>query len=287
MVPGQPCEDRILLLTAGKWQVTDYKKPGAKELAQMGENKAGRVGVVLDGISLGVNLQHQVEIVPVRGSFVSWKIIQGPTDDLYMPANLQTLTSQGKANIAGTASGPQYVAALLGPSAARTASSGSSKVESIEAAKVSDWSSTGLTEKEDANLDMCPGPSCPQVGAEHKRKIMSLGDPIWKYVVCAILVGMFLALRYIRKAGGEEGAREQYVQLPDMFAKFDVVIGDPKKGKEGGARPCPGMKAGERIVMVENASDRVVMVDVAGQQGGGQAGQGNRDTASDDVGYQG
>lgn len=101
-----------------------------------------------------------------------------------------------------------------------------------------------------------------------------------------------MCVQYIKRIN--EGAvpagvlQQEYVQLPNFLGG-----GNSSGKKEGvelenkGARPCPGMKASDRIVMVENASDRIIMVDVGG---GGAAPPvsraGNGDTASEDVGYQ-
>ena len=79
--------------------------------------------------------------------------------------------------------------------------------------------------------------------------------------------------------------QQEYVQLPSVFGGGGGE-GIELKSK-GGARPAPGQKSSERIVMVENASDRIIMVDVgAGGVSQPGAGAGDGDTASKDVGYQ-
>lgn len=82
--------------------------------------------------------------------------------------------------------------------------------------------------------------------------------------------------------------QQEYVQLPNFLGGGGSLSGK-KEGVElesKGARPCPGMKGSDRIVMVENASDRIIMVDVGGGGAAPGSGAGNRDTASEDVGYQ-
>ena len=54
---------------------------------------------------------------------------------------------------------------------------------------------------------------------------------------------------------------QEYVELPDIWGRFSTTEAEDAN-KRGGARPCPGMTANERVIMVENASDRIIMVDI-------------------------
>ena len=105
-------------------------------------------------------------------------------------------------------------------------------------------------------------------------------------------VCVWVCVQYLKRIN--EGAvpagvlQQEYVQLPNFLG------GGGSSGKNDGvelenkgARPCPGMKGSDRIVMVENASDRIIMVDVGGGAAPGGSGvTSSSDTASQDVGYQ-
>jgi len=303
MVPGRACEDQYLVVSAGMWKVTDYKQPGAAEKVEMrhGANVKGRVGVVLHGISPGVNKGTRVELVPFVGSFTHWKLVRGGTKDLFLPANVAAITGRGHHNKAGVADPSGFTSAFHTKKSAatvidKTGESQSESVFSMQAQRQNaDWGQTSITEKQDANLAMCPGPSCPSDGPSKTHRIMHLGNPFWKYIIVAIVVSVVLAFQYLKRLndGAIPGAAQEYVQLPNLFGGGGGAAGGRKEGVEleskGGARPCQGMKSSDRIVQVENASDRIIMVDVGGGGGSAQtsrAGAGNGDTASQDVGYQ-
>jgi len=203
MVPGRPCEDQYLVVSAGMWKVTDYKQPGAAEMVEMrhGANVKGRVGVVLHGISPDVNKGTRVELVPFVGSFTHWKLVRGGTKDLFLPANVAAITGSGRHNKAGVADPSGFTAAFhtkksVATVVDKTGVSQSESVFSMQAQKQNDdWGQTSITEKQDANLAMCPGPSCPSDGPSRVHRIMHLGNPFWKYIIVAIVVGVVLAFQ--------------------------------------------------------------------------------------------
>jgi len=159
MVKGQPCEDRIMVVTGGEWKVTGFKQPNEAELEnlQPGQTPDGRVAVIMHGVTGGVNKGTRIETLPVLGAFTSWKIVHGAAADLFLPANIAVLKAKGKHNVAGTPGAWE---------AAQQLSSGTQaggKLESVfDAARSQDWGQTGVTEKEDANLDICPGARQPR-----------------------------------------------------------------------------------------------------------------------------
>jgi len=289
------------VLTAGMWKVTNYKQPGAAEVVEMrhGASVKGRVAVTLHGISPGVNMGTRVELVPFVGAFTHWKLLTGATKDMFLPANVQAVTGQGHHNKAGVVDSSGFTAAFHSKKTKNAAAfvdkSGEQNAESVysmEAKRQNDWGQTSVTEKQDANLAMCPGPSCPSDGPSRAHRIMHLGNPFWKYIIVALVVGVILAFQYLKRIN--EGVvpagvlQQEYVQLPNFLG------GGGSSGKKDGveleskgARPCPGMKGSDRIVMVENASDRIIMVDVGGGAAPGGSGvTSSSDTASQDVGYQ-
>ena len=197
MIPGRACEDQYLVVTAGLWKVTGYKQPGAAEVVEMkhGANTQGRVGVVLHGISPNVNKGTRVELVPFVGAFTHWKLISGATRDLFLPANVAALVKAQRHNKAGV-DDPSGFTKSFHSGEFRIDKSGVSKSESVrtmQAQRQNDWGRTKITEKQDANLAMCPGPSCPTDGPSARHRIMHLGNPFWKYVIVAIVMGTILA----------------------------------------------------------------------------------------------
>ena len=295
MVPGQACEDQYLVLTAGMWQVTDFKKPGAAEVVEMrhGASTKGRVAVTLQGIQRKVNQGMRVELVPFIGAFTHWKLVTGPTKDLFLPSNVAALKRTGRHNKAGINDPSGFTNALLTRSSTHVDKSGVSKSESVfsvESQRQNDWGKISATEKQDANLAMCPGPSCPSDGPSKTHRIMHLGNPFWKYVIVFSVLGAVLAYQYIKRLN--ESAvptsilQQEYVQLPSLFS--NKCESSKSQGVElestGGSRPAQ-RQGSERIVFVENASDRIIMVDVGSGVSSSVPG-GNGDTAIHAVGYQ-
>ena len=201
MVPGRGCEDQYLVLTAGMWKVTNYKQPGAAEVVEMrhGASVKGRVAVVLHGISPGVNQGTRVELVPFVGAFTHWKLLTGATKDMFLPANVLAVTAHGHHNKAGVSDPSGFTSAFhsktKGTFVDKSGVSKSESVFSMEAKRQNDWGETIVTEKQDANLAMCPGPSCPSDGPSRAHRIMHLGNPFWKYIIVALVVGVILAIQ--------------------------------------------------------------------------------------------
>ena len=204
MVPGRGCEDQYLVLTAGMWKVTNYKQPGAAEVVEMrhGASVKGRVAVTLHGISPGVNEGTRVELVPFVGAFTHWKLLTGATKDMFLPANVLAVTGKGHHNKAGVVDTSGFTAAFHSKKTTQAAAfvdkSGEANAESVysmEAKRQNDWGQTSVTEKQDANLAMCPGPSCPSDGPSRAHRIMHLGNPFWKYIIVALVVGVILAFQ--------------------------------------------------------------------------------------------
>lgn len=202
MIPGRACEDQYLVVSAGMWKVTDYKQPGAAEKVEMrhGANVQGRVGVVLHGITDNVNKGTRVELVPFVGAFTHWKLIRGPTKDLFLPANMNAILGRGHHNKAGVDDPSGFTAVFHKQKAKRAKAavdkSGVSQSESVfsmQAQRQNDWGDISNIEKQDHNLAMCPGPSCPTDGPSQQHRIMHLGNPFWKYVIVAVIVGSILA----------------------------------------------------------------------------------------------
>eukprot|EP00960_Hanusia_phi_P006555 187539-Hanusia_phi.AAC.1 len=254
IVPGQPCEDRFLIATAGMWVVKQFGQPSAEKLIQSSQNDGqSKVEISLKGVSADLNGGIKVQIFPRIGVFTSWKIVQGSASDIYLPANIATMTAAGKTNLAGVYDKSDFSAKLKKMSKSKSdgqkQAGSSTKTESVIVDRQQeDWSKTGVFESEDTKLNMCPGPSCPTDGRVSRVHLMKLSNPFWKYVLVSALVGLILAAR-------------EYVELPDIWGRFSAdAAEDPNK--RGGARPCPGMNANDRIIMVENASDRIIMVDV-------------------------
>ena len=105
MVGGQPCEDRMLLVTAGKWQVSGVGPMGSgggdgftDDRTARAEAGAEKVDVVLKGISPDVNMGTRLNFEPVKGAMTDWKIIEGETNDLFLPENVRKLRAIGGAN---------------------------------------------------------------------------------------------------------------------------------------------------------------------------------------------
>lgn len=116
--------------------------------------------------------------------------------------------------------------------------------------------------------------------------LLGRGNPVWKYVLGAIVIACIGGWQLISSKGvnvgrvvqswwsaaGEHtsrgGAKQAYVQLPDMLGKVGL------RRKERGD---------ERVIVVENASNRIVMVNIEESSSKTHA---SRDTASADVGYQ-
>mmetsp|Transcript_27257 Transcript_27257/g.89017 ORF Transcript_27257/g.89017 Transcript_27257/m.89017 type:complete len:776 (+) Transcript_27257:63-2390(+) len=270
IVPGQPCEDRFLIATAGMWVVKGFGQPSADKLIQSSQNDGqSRVEINLKGVSADSNGGIKVQIFPRIGVFASWKIIQGSAGDIYLPANLAALVAAGKTNVAGVHDQSQFsekLKKMKRPSSDGTKqASGSTKTESmIVDRQKADWSKTGVFESEDTKLNMCPGPSCPTDGRVSRVHLMKMSSPFWKYVIASALVGFILSARYIwkhREAIAESSKPNEYVELPDIWGRFSTTEAEDVN-KRGGARPCPGMTANERVIMVENASDRIIMVDI-------------------------
>ena len=199
MIPGRACEDQYLVVTAGMWKVTDYKVPGAAEVVEMrhGVSTKGRVAVVLHGISPNVNKGTRVELVPFVGAFTHWKLVRGHTKDMFLPANVAAISGKGHHNQAGVLDTSGFTQAFhKGSSGTVVDKSGKKNSESVLSAQMqrdNDWGQTSITEKQDANLAMCPGPSCPTDGPSKSHRIMHLGNPFWKYIIVALVVGSILA----------------------------------------------------------------------------------------------
>ncbi|KAJ1485824.1 hypothetical protein T484DRAFT_2389759 [Baffinella frigidus] len=159
MVKGQPCEDRIMVATAGEWKVTSFKQPSEAELDSLrsGATPTGRVAVVMHGVTAEVNKGTRVETLPLLGEMTSWKVVHGEAADIFLPANIAVLKAKGQHNKAGSPGAWEAAAEL-----ASSGASGAQLESAFEAARSNDWGRTGVTEKEDANLDICPGPTCPQ-----------------------------------------------------------------------------------------------------------------------------
>lgn len=284
VVPGGACEDRLMVVTAGQWRVASAKAPSEEKNELLNaQSNTRHVALTLTGMTNGVNRGTKLTEEPVVGAFTAWKIVQGGGKDLFLPANVAAVQAAGKANVAGSPGAVAEASALLAQAAragrgvqlqAGGGASGGGRVESVfEAAQAHDWSRTGMTEQSDANLNMCPGPSCPEsngatAAGGPPRKLMSFGNPFWKYVAAAALVFGFLSLRYMTRAASSTSQQRSYVQLPAFgsmgMGEMAGAAARPLMSEKRGAMPCPGQNAGERVVMVENASDRIIMVDVAG-----------------------
>lgn len=274
--------------------------------------------MTLHGISPDVNKGTRVELVPFIGALTHWKLVSGHTKDLFLPANVAAISHKGHHNVAGVEDPSGFTTAFhqkgwrnSAAAAAAVDVSGESKSESVistMAQRDNDWGKTDVTERSDSNLAMCPGPSCPSDGPSQTHRIMHLGNPFWKYIIAALVVGGVLGAHYLKRINdGVVPAgvlQQEYVQLPTFMtapagAAADGRQRDGSGGVElkanasngkGGTRPCPGMKASDRIVMVENASDRIIMVDVGGSGGGAAAGSGgggkSGGKSSSEAGYQ-
>ena len=204
MIPGRACEDQYLVVSAGMWKVTDYRQPGAAEAVEMrhGANTHGRVGVVLHGISPNVNKDTRVELVPFVGAFTHWKLITGATRDLFLPANVAAVTGQGHHSKSGVSDPSGFTDAFhkTRKKSSNVDKSGvlqSESVFSMQAQRQNDWGEISNIEKQDSNLAMCPGPSCPTDGPSKKHRIMHMGNPFWKYIIVALIVGSILAYQVV------------------------------------------------------------------------------------------
>jgi hypothetical protein len=164
-----------------------------------GANVQGRVAVVLHGITPDVNKGTRVELVPFVGAFTHWKLVTGATKDMFLPANVAAITAHGHHNKAGVDDPSGFTTQFHKNHkmpAANVDKSGISKSESVfsmQAQRQNDWSQTSITEKQDSNLAMCPGPSCPTDGPSQYHRIIHMGHSIWKYIIVALVVGCILA----------------------------------------------------------------------------------------------